>query len=158
MLCLPVILLSSQQRDVEVMPSGLPDDSPDDRVALREAGFSADEIRSILSANFTHVHIMALMGRMRSAQQNGTDLLGLTADQIRRLMLAVAARCLYTLPHDPAQEQQRRTEGEVARLLIQCLIGLNVPYTARGGGDLDIVLAKAIIEVTLGNKKASSSY
>ena len=137
-----------------MLSSEFPAVSPDAIALLLVAGFSPDEIRAILRAGFAHEQIMALLGRIQLAQHNGTDSLGLTGEQICQLVLAVVARCLYTLPHDPAQEKQRRTEGEIARLLIQCLIGLNVPYTARGGGDLDIVLPKAIIEITPGNKKS----
>jgi hypothetical protein len=140
----PVALSPGQQKDLEQLSQEFPDVSPDDIAALLEAGFSPDEIRAILKAGFTHAQIMALVGRIRLAQQNGTDSLGLTADQIRQLVLKVVAAL-------NSPDRKKQLEGQIARALIGDLVSFERKvYNANGVeiGEIDVETSNAIIEVT----------
>ncbi len=143
--------------DLEQLSREFPDVLPNDIAALLEAGFSPDEIRAILRAGFTHAQIMALVGRIRLAQQNGTDLLGLTAEQIRQLALNIAAICNYSDPDHPNQEEQTREVGKIARELIGVVVAVEKPIYNPATGELltriDIETAHARIEVTLGSAR-----
>lgn len=143
-------LTTQQKKDLEELTKEFPAVNPEDIKGLLLAGFTPDEIREILKAGFTHAQIQAVINRIRQAQsdQNGTDKLGLTADQIRNLTVSVAEACLSSDP-------DVRLEGQVARTLISDLVSFKRKvYDASGTeiGEIDIETSNAIIEVTSGKQ------
>ncbi len=102
-------LTQQQEKDLETLIQESPNVSPDGIKGLLLAGSSADEIRAILKAGFTHAQIQIIINRIRIAQDDpcGTDKLDLTDTQIRALANLVAAAINTSSP-------QTQLEGLVA--------------------------------------------
>jgi len=120
---------------------------PDEIKGLLLGGFSTDEIPALLQAGFTSAHIRAIINRIRIAQKDphGTDKLGLIDAQVRDLVNRVAAAV-------NSSDDQRRLEGQVARVLISHLFAFNREITDLATevevGEIDVETYNVVVEVT----------
>nr|BBH92028.1 hypothetical protein KTA_02270 [Thermogemmatispora argillosa] len=120
---------------------------------LQQAGFSQEEISSLLQADWHTglAPLFLLLNRLKAALQYGTDWLGLSPQQLYQLHAQIRAASSYTNPSAPRLQTLVRLKGLLAQALLGSLVAFCQPVTHPhyGPAILDLVLPKALIMVSL---------